>query len=175
MEKIDIFVKIRPLTYPSGVKVIRIKDPLPGPHCISCECGLNYAAFKMKPNTDFEAFQNSLQILARNYMKKNGLIKPLTGPISFEVVVGCQRPLYHFDSGGIIQDYQYRVPMKLPAFYRILESTSKALYGVAFNDMKQVATSKFSRVYRENDSLHITLREVNPSDVDSEIKQMELF
>ena len=175
MDTIKVQLNIRPLSHPSGIKNIKIREPIPGPNAITCDCGLNYAAFPQDPGEAFNAFKSSLQMAVRNHMKRNGLIKPLSGALEFELLIGVARPEYHFDSDGIKQNYQYRVPMKLPAFYKLLESTAKALYGVAFTDMKQIAKSSFSRVYRQKDLIEITITEVNPSDVDPDIKQLNLF
>ena len=177
MQEIKITIKIRPQTFPTGIKTRNVKDSFNGPMCVTCTCGKHYASFKMDPDKDFNAFRNSLQIAARTFMMQNGIIRPLAGAIALDVQTGVQRPLSHFDTatGVILEDYKYRLPMKLPAFYRIMESAAKCLYGVAFTDMKQVVSSTFSRVYRDCHCIEVTIREVNPSEIDGTIKQLELF
>lgn len=177
METIQLKLKIKPLTIPGGIINLKVKDHLPGPHSVTCECGNNFAAFRKKDdeNSNYTAFRNSIQMLARSFMRKSGIIRPLAGALCIDIIIGVKRPQYHFNDDGIIEDYKYRTPMKLPAYYRIMESVTKALHGVTFTDMKQIDKASFSRVYRETDCVEIIIKEVNPSDIDPDIKQLELF
>ena len=177
MEEIKIKLNIRPLTFPNQVKTRQVKDSFPGPMCATCKCGNHFASFKMEPPTEFEAFRNAIQVATRQFMVKNGIIRPLAGLLMIDVTVGFQRPLKHYDKAdnSLLDEYRYRAPMVLPAYYRILESVTKSLYGVAFTDMKQISDCGFHRVYRESHCIEIVIKEVNPSDIDGNIKQMELF
>jgi len=176
MTSIKINIRLKPVSRKNQVRLVQVKEPQSGGHATVCECGNNFAAFASEQAPEYTAFTNAIGQCALQSMASAGIVRPSAGSVRLTIKVCIARPLSHYDSNDAIRgDSDGLSPMTNPAFFRVIESISIGLKGNAYLDHKQVVSCNFGKAYREHNSIEIEVQQIRAVDIDSSIKQMELF
>jgi len=172
--ELDVLIKPRSLGSPEPFISTHFEMTRNGKRC---DCGKIYA-IHYRPQDELKGFLAALKMAVADAKMEQGIIRPLVGNISLQVIVYRPRPLSHYHreerSQGLKNGRDDSLPMVLPQLHLIQAAIISSLNGELFTDKRQLSVLSIKDVWGDEDRLQILARQVTTADVDDRFKEQDL-